>query len=193
MADWSILGKVIGSLGTPAGTLLGTLIGGPAGAAIGKAAGSVLAEALGVPDDPDAVAGAVRADPMKANDAIASDNMQAAIAQAQADIIKTVNETYRIELQNESWVVRMWRPICGWCLAMIWTVHGLAIGYALWIRQFDVIRTIPDLTVFYGVMGAVVGVYAWGRTAEKKAAAASGAPEAIAEAIGAVVKKVAKK
>jgi hypothetical protein len=153
----------------------------------------VLAEALGVPDDPDAVAGAVKADPTKGEDAINSAQMHVAIAQAQAEIIKTVNETYRIELQNESWVVRMWRPICGWCLALIWTVHGLAIGYALWIRQFDVIRTIPDLTVFYGVMGAVVGVYAWGRTVEKKAASNSGSAEVIAETIGAVIKKVAKK
>jgi hypothetical protein len=72
-------------------------------------------------------------------------------------------------------------------------VHGLAIGYALWIRQFDVIRTIPDLTVFYGVMGAVVGVAVWGRSMEKRAATNSGSADAIAEAIGAVVKKVAKK
>ncbi len=193
MADWSILGKVIGSLGTPAGTLLGTLIGGPAGAAIGKAAGSVLAEALGVPDDPDAVAGAVKADPMAASDAINSAQMQAAIVQAQAEMVKTVNETYRIELQQESWVVRLWRPMWGWCGCLVWTVHGIAYAKALWFKDFDIIRTIPDMTAFYLVMGAVVGVAVWNRTQEKKAAASAGATEAIAEAIGAVVKKVAKK
>lgn len=194
MADWSRLGKVIGELGTPAGKILGGLIGGPAGAAIGSAAGSILAGALGVDETPESVAGAVKANPMQANDVIASDNMQAAIAQAQAEALKTINETYRIELQNESWVVRLWRPVCGWCFTVILTIHGLAYAKALWFRDFEIIRTIPDMTIFYGVFGAVVGVYAWGRTAEKKAAAASGgAPEAIAEAIGAVVKKVARK
>lgn len=193
MADWSALTGALAKLGTPAATILGTLIGGPTGAAIGKAAGTVLAEALGVDDTPEAVSEAVAADPMKANDAISSAQMQAAIVQAQAEMLKTVNETYRIELQNESWVVRLWRPICGWCLALIWTIHGVAIGLALWTRNFDVIRTIPDLTVFYSVMGAVVGVYAWGRTVEKKAGINSGVTEAIAEAVGAVAKKVTKK
>jgi len=113
MPDWSQLAGPLTKLGPAAATILGTLIGGPAGGAIGKAAGQVLSDALGVPNEPEAVAEAVAANPDKAAAAIASPDMQAAIAQAQAEIIKTVNETYRIELQQESWVVRLWRPVCG--------------------------------------------------------------------------------
>ena len=188
--DWT---KIAGPLLSAGSTVVGTVIGGPGGAAIGKAAGEVLAGALGVPATPDDVAEAIQANPDAAKAVMDSPEAAEAIAKAQAEIIKTVNETYRVELQQESWVIRLWRPICGWCLAIIWTVHGFAIGLALWTRNFDVIKTIPDLTVFYGVMGAVVGVYAWGRTAEKKAGVATGAPEAIAETIGAVVKKITKK
>jgi gas vesicle protein len=190
MSDWSLLTGALAKLGTPAGTLLGTLIGGPAGAAIGKAAGTVLAEALGVDDTPEAVAEAVKADPMKAEDALTSPQMQAAIAQAQAEMIKTVNETYRIELQQESWVVRLWRPVCGWCLALVWTVHGIALGKAIWFKEYEVIKVIADLFVFYTVMGGVVGVAAWGRTAEKKAGVSTA--DTIAETIGAVIKRAKK-
>lgn len=192
MADWSQLGKVVGELGTPAGKILGGLIGGPAGAAIGSAAGSILAGALGVDETPEAVAGAVKANPMQANDAISSEQMASAIVQAQAQMFRDLHDTYRLELQNESWVVRLWRPVCGWCFTFILTLHGTAYAKALWFRDFEIIKTIPDMTVFYGVFGGVVGAYMIGRTKEK-IAAAGGVPEAIGEAIGAVVKKVARK
>lgn len=190
MPDWSQLAGPLAKLGPGAATILGTLIGGPAGGAIGKAAGQVLSDALGVPNEPEAVAEAIKADPDKASAAIASPDMQAAIAQAQADIIKTVNETYRIELQQESWVIKLARPVCIWCMAVIWTIHGLAIGYALWIRQFEIIRTIPDLTIFYSVMAAVAGAAVIGRTVEKKAGVST--VGAIGDAIGAVIKQVKK-
>ena len=190
MPDWSQLAGALAKLGPGAATILGTLIGGPAGGAIGKAAGQVLSDALGVPNEPEAVAEAVANNPDKAAAAIASPDMQAAIAQAQAEMLKTVNETYRIELQQESWVVRLWRPVCGWCFTVILTIHGLAYGKALWFKDFDIIKTIPDMTVFYGVFGAIVGVYAWGRTVEKKAGVSTA--DAIGDAIGAVIKQAKK-
>jgi hypothetical protein len=164
--DWT---KIAGPLLGAGATVLGTIVGGPGGAAIGKAAGTVLAEVLGVPADPASVGAAIEADPEAAKAAADSPETAAAVAQAQAEMVKTVNETYRIELQSESWIIKYWRPVCGWCFTMILTVHGLAYAKALWFRDFEIIRTIPDMTVFYGVFAAVVGIYAWGRTAEKKA------------------------
>lgn len=192
MADfnWKDIAGPLAKIGAP---VLGTLIGGPAGAAMGKVAGEVLAGALGVPADPESVAQAIEDDPVRAKEAANSAEMATAIANSQAEIIKTVNETYRIELQQESWVARLWRPVWGWAGCVIWSIHGMAYAKALWFKDFDMIRTIPDMTVFYGVMGAIVGVAVWGRTSEKKSATAAGAPDAIAEALGAIVRKAVKK
>lgn len=190
MADfnWKDIAGPLAKVGAP---VLGTLIGGPAGAAMGKVAGEVLAGALGVPAEPEAVAEAIAANPDKAAAIANSPDMAAAIEQAHADMLKTVNETYRMELQQESWVVRYWRPACGWCLAIVWTVHGLAIGKAIWLKEFEIIKAIADLMVFYIVMGGVTGTAVWGRTKEKLAGVNNS--EAMSEAIGAMVKRVAKK
>ena len=56
------------------------------------------------------------------------------------------------------------------------------------MKQFEIIRTIGDLTIFYGVMGAVVGVTAWGRTREKIA----GATDGLASAIGTLAQQGVK-
>ena len=53
--EWSDIGKLIGT----AAPIVGTALGGPAGAAIG----SVIAGVLGVDDNADAVANAIKADP----------------------------------------------------------------------------------------------------------------------------------
>ena len=186
--DWKAIAGPLASIGAP---ILGTLIGGPAGAAMGKVAGEVLAGALGVPATPEAVAQAIEDDPVRAREAANSPDMAAAIEQAHADMLKTVNETYRQELQQESWVVRLWRPTWGWCGCIVWTVHGFAYAKALWFKDFDIIKTVPDMTAFYLVMGAITGVAVWNRTKEKLAGVNNS--QAISETIGAVVQKIAKK
>lgn len=186
--DWT---KIAGPLLGAGATVLGTIVGGPGGAAIGKAAGTVLAEALGVPADPDAVGAAIEADPEAAKAAADGKDVAAAVAEAQAKIIEEVNQTYRIELQSESPYVRLARPTWLWAGCAIWTIHGIVYAKALWFRDFEIIRTIPDMTIFYGVMGAIVGVYAWQRTKEKIQGA--DIPGALAQATGAIIKKVTKK
>lgn len=184
--DWT---KIAGPLLGAGATVLGTIVGGPGGAAIGKAAGTVLAEALSVPADPESVGAAIEADPDAAKAAADGKDVAAAVAQAHADMLKTVNETYRAELQQESLYVRMARPTWIWAGCFVWTLHGVVYGKALWFRDFEIIRTIPDMTIFYGVMGAIVGVTVWNRTKEKIA----GVPDALVQATGAIIKKVTKK
>lgn len=53
--EWSDIGKLIGT----AAPIVGTALGGPAGAAVG----SMVASLLGVDNEPDAVASAIKADP----------------------------------------------------------------------------------------------------------------------------------
>lgn len=108
--DWK---QIAGPLASVGATVLGTVVGGPAGAVVGKAVGGAIASALGVDETPEAVSAAIEKDPAGAKAAIDrnSDDIAAALAQAQAEMMRIVNETYRLELQSESWVVRMWRPI----------------------------------------------------------------------------------
>jgi hypothetical protein len=188
--DW---GSIAGPLIRAGATTLGTVIGGPGGAAIGAAVGPILADALGVPATPEAVAGAAEKTPdaVRAVEVDRAIELRAAIEKAQTEQIKIVNETMLAEMKSEDWITRLWRPAFGFCFCLVWTVHGLAIGHALFLRQYDVIARIPDLTVFYGVAGAVVGVYAWRRSDEKLAGVAGGV-QSIGEAIKRVVKGVKK-
>jgi outer membrane lipoprotein SlyB len=187
--DWKQLAGPLAKAGAGA---LGTILGGPAGGAIGAGVGGILAEALGVPADPKSVAEAIEEKPDVAREALASRDadISAIIAKANADIITTINETMRLEQKSESWFVRGWRPACGWMLCLVWGVHGLAIGIALIRRDFEVIRTIDSLTIFYSVMGAICGVAAYGRTREKLAGVNG---PSVGGIIGAALGKVIRK
>lgn len=186
--DWSVIAEPLIKVGA---TGLGTLVGGPAGGAIGAGLGSILAEALGVPATPSSVADAIAANPgaVAAVERDKSAEIRAIVEQAHTQHLQVVNETMRTELASESFMARTWRPLFGICFCGVWTMHGIAIGRSLFLREFDVVARIPDLTIFYGVAGAVVGVYAWRRTTEK---VASSVPEALGGLIGKAIKKGAK-
>lgn len=165
--DWK---QIAGPLINIGATTLGTVIGGPTGGAVGKAVGPILAGALGVPSTPGAVADAIAKSPETVRTVEATPEVQAAIERATTEHIQAVNETYRLELQSESPFVRYARPAWLWVGALVWGVHGLALGLALFRKDFEALRAIPDLTAFYVVMGGVAGVYAWRRTDEKRGA-----------------------
>jgi hypothetical protein len=164
--DWKPLAGALARAGLPT---IGAALGGPAGGAIGAAVGGVVAEALGVPNTPEAVLEAARANPDAAAAAIRDHAaaVQEAAFKAQTDAMRIVNETYRAELASNHWLASHWRPISGLLLAMIWAVHGLAIGYHLFLGNFEIVRALAELTLFYAPLGAVAGVTAWGRTQEK--------------------------
>jgi len=106
-------------------------------------------------------------------------------------MIDTINGTMREEMKHEDWIVRGWRPLFGITFNLVWTIHGLLIAWCMWQRDFTVISRIPDLTVFYGVAGAAVGIYAWRRTDEKKAGLA-GPVSSITSAATAIAKAAKK-
>ncbi|MCK1718857.1 hypothetical protein [Bradyrhizobium sp. 141] len=58
--DWSTVGQLVGQAAPTIGGILGGLIPVPGGAILGQVAGKVLAEALGVPPTPTAVASAIQ-------------------------------------------------------------------------------------------------------------------------------------
>lgn len=183
--EWSDLGKII-STSAP---VLGGFLAGPAGAKGGAVVGSILGSVLGVPPTPDAIAEAYQKDPdAEAKVMQAEADHGASVAEMEAKMLETVNATMREEIKSEHWVAWAWRPVFGLAFAGVWTLHGTAIGLALWVRDYTVISRIPDLTVFYGVAAAVVGVSAWGRTKEKLAGAA-GPLSTIVDVVSKAVKK----
>lgn len=184
--DWSDLGKVI----EPLAPILGGVLGGPAGSAAGAVVGGILGKALGTDATPDAIANAIQADPDGAGQKIgqAETDHGASVAEMEARMLDTINATMREELKSEHWVSWAWRPLFGLTFNLVWTLHGIMIGIAMWNKDFTVISRIPDLTIFYGVAGAAVGIYAWRRTDEKKAGIA-GPLTTIASAVSKAVKK----
>jgi len=82
--DWSTVGALVGQAAPTIGGLLGGLIPFPGGAILGQVAGKVLAEALGVPPTPAAVAAAVQTgDPA---------TVQAALTEAEAKMNAEVDK-----------------------------------------------------------------------------------------------------
>jgi hypothetical protein len=187
--------EIVGPIIKIAPTLTGVFAG-PAAGKIAEAAGSILAEQLGVPATPGAVAEAITNAPEKAADALASEQVQAAIAQAQVEMMRIVNDTYREELKSDSPFIRMARP--GWLYTgnLIFALFGLGYAKALWMGQYEALNSMGAATMFLAPALAVVGVISYGRTQEKIAGAANvpTSPGAIiGEMVGAALKKTAKK
>lgn len=190
--DWT---KIGGPLIGAGATVLGSVIGGPAGAAIGKAAGGVIADALGVDATPEAVAEAIEQNPAAAKAAAESPETAAAVAQAHAEIIKTVNETYREELRSESAFIRMARPGWMWAGNIVFLLFGFGYAKALWLGQYEALSSMGAATMFMTPVLAIVGVISYGRTQEKLAGVGGtiSAGAVVGEVVGAVVKKVTRK
>lgn len=89
--DWGAVGALVGPMAPTIGGLLGGLIPFPGGAILGKVAGQVVAEALGVPPTPTAVAGAIQnGDPTA---------IQAALSEAEARM-KSEVERHKADLED---------------------------------------------------------------------------------------------
>jgi hypothetical protein len=89
--DWSTVGQLVGQAAPTLGGILGGLIPVPGGAILGQVAGKVLAEALGVPPTPTAVANAVQTgDPA---------TVQAALTEAEAKMNAEV-EKFKAQLAD---------------------------------------------------------------------------------------------
>ena len=199
--DWKQLAGPLAKAGAGA---LGTILGGPAGGAIGAGVGGILAEALGVPAEPEAVVEAVEANPAAAREALASRDSEVAaiIAKANADIIATINETYRQELRHEGVLVYGARPSMIWANTFIWTVFMLVFAWKIMSSDAAFYAALPVLLpvlmTMFGIPGAIVGVIAHGRSKEKIEGVAgsggkAGAGEALGGLIGAAVGKVIRK
>jgi len=157
----------------------GDLIGGPAGLAL-EALARIVAGA-GADADMDEVAAAIQANPelMVKMEELALER-ERAILQNDTARIESVNATMRVEATGEDKWTRRWRPAFGFIAAGVWGLLGTTMAVVILCTSFglgepDVITYIgtafTDMTMFWSVALAVLGVSAWTRGQEKIEAA----------------------
>ena len=80
--------------------------------------------------------------------------------------------TTRTEINSEDGYVRRMRPTFGYAMAFSWTVQMLAVSYAMIFNPMlavQIIASMSQLTGLWGIALAVLGIYTYGRTQEKRA------------------------
>lgn len=145
MSAWESIKETVASVAPMAGTLLG----GPAGGAVG----GMIAAALGVKDDPDEVAAAIKADPQAAL------KLRQVEAQLEQTRLEVRGQAVQAEAQGESWLQRNWRPI------MMLFFGGLIGGY--WFGFTPENLSEGSILAMFELVKLGLGGYVIGRSAEK--------------------------
>ena len=138
--------------------------------------GTMVASALGVGDDPEAVAKALQADPkgaaakLKELETRHRHEIERLSLEAAITNTREVNRTYRSEITSSDPYVRRMRPTYGYILALTLLVLVLVGGYSVVWRP----EVLPGYAQLVGVLNipigaalAVLGVYVHSRSKEK--------------------------
>lgn len=127
-------------------------------------------------DTPESAVDALKADPAKMIEFQAQMNaFEIAMYQEESKRIAEINQTMRIEAQSGDSYVRRMRPTFGYAMALTWATQMAAVS---WVIVTDpasagaVIAAMASLSTIWSVALAVLGVYSYGRTQEKKQAMA---------------------
>ncbi|MEJ1436564.1 MAG: 3TM-type holin [Candidatus Sedimenticola sp. (ex Thyasira tokunagai)] len=103
-------------------------------------------------------------------------NFQIQIEREKTKRLQSVNQTMQAETQAKHWWSSAWRPFWGACSAVVFflAVIGILIlaGKAVTTGNQAAINMIPtlvtNLTLLFGVPGAILGVASWHRGKEKR-------------------------
>lgn len=157
---WSDIGEAVGKV-APA---LGTALGGPMGGAVGTA----ISAALGVGDNPDDVAEALKVDPKAA---IRLKELEVewkkSVLALESTKIEEGSKTVRAEAQGESWLQRNWRPILMLVIVAIVANNFVLLPYLNAIFGAGTIPALDLPEALWELMKIGVGGYVLGRSAEK--------------------------
>lgn len=184
--DWGFIGNKLKS----ALPVLATALGGP----LAGAAGKVVADLLGVENNPEAVLTALE-DPqaivtLKKAEIESHKEITLAYVAAETRRLEIVNKTMRNEANSFDAFVRRWRPFYGYCLAVTWTIQMILttyyIGNALTNPNIDFTAAVAPLVSVYTILAgmwtvalAVLGVSVHNRTKDKQISAFERAKEYI--------------
>jgi Holin of 3TMs, for gene-transfer release len=189
--DWTDLGPSIGQVAPTLGGLLGGLLPIPFGSTLGSLAGSAVAAALGVEPTPAAVSAAVAATPQ---DVLANQLAEAEaeakakwaalgeMAKADATVgvaqVDATGKTMAAELVSGAWYQRTWRPVAMFVWIASWPFQLFSILYGISSHDPAVIASLGSLVyalcAWNAAPAGLAGVYAYGRSQEKIAAASNG-------------------
>jgi len=124
-------------------------------------------------DAEDDIVAALEADPAKLLEFQAKAGDRAIeMYRAENERLKTINQTIQTEVKSEDWYVRRMRPTFGYIMALTW---GLQMGAVAWTiintpeYAAEVITAMVNLSTIWSVGLAVLGVYVYRRSGEKKA------------------------
>ena len=142
---WEKIKDTVASVAPVAGSLLG----GPAGGAVG----GLIASALGVDNDPDEVAKAIRTDPAAAL------KLKQVEMQLEQTRLEVRGQVIQAEARGESWLQRNWRPLIMMFFAVL--IGGHWFGYTPENLSEDAVLSL------FGLIKLGLGGYVLGRSAEK--------------------------
>jgi hypothetical protein len=184
VADLSPLAAIVGK----AAPALGAIIAGP----LGGAAVTILAELFGTQDSPDAVTTAIASsDPeiVAARLAEAEARFKAAAEEAitQRAQIDAHVEMMRLDY-GRGWFWGSWRPLAGW-IATLWSAAICLVSVRdIWLGSYGLLNEAVNLLMIGGPIMALAGIYAYGKSSERKAIATGGAGQVV-EALRRVIKR----
>jgi hypothetical protein len=188
--NWPDVAAIVAPIAPTLGRLLGSGLPIPFGGAIGEAVGNVIAGALGVDPNPDAVGAAIQGTPsdvvkeqLATAEAEAKAHFEAIAEQAKAEgTIGTaqtvaIATTIKAELVDGAWYQRAWRPLSMFVWVSTWPLQIGTILYPVWFHDQAAIAALPSLiyalSAWNAGPAALAGVYSWNRTQEKVAATSS--------------------
>lgn len=194
--DWKSVGALLGPLAPTLGGIVGGLLPIPMGSMIGQEAGQMLANALGVPNDPNAIGNAITNDPNASAKIAAAESEAAAKWAGLADMAKamyaansaesdSINQTMRAELsKGQPWWY--WRNLYGYSVSLEATATSWVILYAI---VFDpkifqaVTASLSFFLSWYGLRFGLLGYIHNQATQEKVAAVTGQQPSGIVNTI----------
>lgn len=169
MSLWDSVTSIVGE----AAPLIGTALGGPAGGAVA----GLVANALGVDNEPDAILKAIESDPealakIKNLEQEHERELRSMTLQAETNRLSEINQTMRAELQSDNAFKSSWRPLFGYGAAIAWVGQ---IGAIIYVTMADpsnaseIIQALSSLTGMWGVALAVLGINVNARSKDKRA------------------------
>jgi len=194
--QWKDIANLIGK----AAPAVGTLIGGPIGAVVGQG----LSLALGVKDEPSAVADALKNDPkalvkikqyqIDHKYDLEKMHLQAAMSERETDTknLETINATIRSEMSQQDNYTKRWRPTMGYAVTFSWVATWLAIVYTIVFninKAQPVILAITQTTTLWGVALSILGISVWKRSTDKQVLA-GGTSGGITGGIGKIISAI---
>lgn len=199
--DWTSIGKLIGPMAPTIGSILGGLIPIPMGSMIGQEAGQLLANALGVSNDPAAIGNAITSDPNASAKIAAAESEAAAKWSALADIAKaqfaanasesdSINQSMRAELAaGQKWYA--WRNLYGYSVGFEATATSWVILYSIVFNPQifqNVSQSLSFFLSWYGLRFGLLGYIHNQATQEKVAAVTGQTPDGLVKSLTKAIK-----